>query len=331
MLPELVALATAQGDAFTAAQARTAGYSAAEIDRLRRGGAWVSLRRGIYAERKVVDATSGDDRARHRLDTAAALLAVDRNRSWASHQSAAVLWDLEFLVAPSLDLVRLTRPGLDRAREYPGLHISAASVPKGHQATRGVIPVTTSARCVVDLARELPFRDGLVLADSALRRDVTKEQLDQVLLDCWNWQGIRDAARVVAFADARSESVAESLGRVVFAEQGLPAPEPQQWISDSQGVIGRVDYLLRKYRTVIEVDGKMKYVPSVVDVPNEITAETQRKLGEIVWREKRREDRLREAGYEVVRVTWADLMYRPELVRARVLAAFARALRRSAS
>jgi len=99
------------------------------------------------------------------------------------------------------------------------------------------------------------------------------------------------------------------------------------WISDAAGKIGRVDYLVREHWTISEVDGKMKYVPSVVDVPSEITADTQRRLGEIVWREKRREDRLREAGYEVVRVTWADLMYHPHEIRARVLAAFARAQR----
>lgn len=45
--------------------------------------------------------------------------------------------------------------------------------------------------------------------------------------------------------------------------------------------------------------------------------------------EKAREDRLREVGYEVVRLTWADLDH-PERVRAKILAAFARSAVRSA-
>jgi very-short-patch-repair endonuclease len=101
---------------------------------------------------------------------------------------------------------------------------------------------------------------------------------------------------------------------VVVAEAGLPAPRPQARISDADGVIARVDLLFEEQRTILEVDGKLKYVDPDDD--------------QVLWREKKREDRLREAGYEVVRVTWADLMYHPERVRARLLAAFARAQRR---
>jgi len=45
---------------------------------------------------------------------------------------------------------------------------------------------------------------------------------------------------------------------------------------------------------------------------------------EVLWQEKRREDRLRALGLEVVRIVWADL-YRPEALAARVRQAFARA------
>jgi hypothetical protein len=174
--------------------------------------------------------------------------------------------------------------------------------------------VTTKARTVVDVAREESFRVAVALADSALHSGVGEEELGQVLRDCWNWPGARSAARVVAFADRRAEAVSESLARVVFAELALPAPTPQAWISDAHGVIGRVDFLFEQQRTVLEVDGKVKYADD----------------GEALWREKRREDRLREAGYEVVRVAWAELMYQPERVRAKLLAAFARAQRRGA-
>jgi very-short-patch-repair endonuclease len=45
--------------------------------------------------------------------------------------------------------------------------------------------------------------------------------------------------------------------------------------------------------------------------------------------EKDREDRIREMGYEVVRIRWSDLA-RPGLLRRRILAAIARAEERAA-
>lgn len=48
-----------------------------------------------------------------------------------------------------------------------------------------------------------------------------------------------------------------------------------------------------------------------------------------MFEEKRREDRLRELGFEVVRVTWTDLE-RPNIVLDRIRAAIARARLRTA-
>ena len=50
---------------------------------------------------------------------------------------------------------------------------------------------------------------------------------------------------------------------------------------------------------------------------------------EVLVREKRREDRLREAGFEVFRFTWAEALHRPDLLAENARRAFARALRLS--
>jgi very-short-patch-repair endonuclease len=81
---------------------------------------------------------------------------------------------------------------------------------------------------------------------------------------------------------------------------------------DEAGLIGRVDFLWRKHRIVGEADGRAKY-----DRP------------QVLWNEKRREDRLRAAGFEVVRWSWDDITHRPELVSERLLTAFARASART--
>ena len=93
---------------------------------------------------------------------------------------------------------------------------------------------------------------------------------------------------------------------------GLPEPEPQVTVRSRTGRSARVDFMFREQRTVVEFDGRLKY-------------QSNRDL----WEEKRREDWLRELGYEVVRLTWTDLDD-PARVRSLIVAAFQRSARRRA-
>jgi len=170
------------------------------------------------------------------------------------------------------------------------------------------MPVTSVARTVVDLARASSFRAGVVAADSALRsRQAAKADLDLCITTCAGWPGIQNARRVVAFADARSESVLESISRVAFHELGLPAPDLQAWVGDEDEIIGRADFLWRAYRTVGEADGAVKY------------ADPARAMAQL-----ERDARLRAAGFEVVHFTWQDITRTPDEVMARIKTAFRR-------
>jgi hypothetical protein len=152
---------------------------------------------------------------------------------------------------------------------------------------------------------------GVVVADSALRtKQASKAELLSVITACSQWPGIRAARRVAAFCDARSESVLESVSRVVFADHGLPPPELQAWIGNETGAIGRADFLWRAYRTVGEADGALKY------------ADPSRAMAQL-----ERDARLREAGFEVVHFTWQQIMRAPGLVVASIEAAFRRGQR----
>jgi hypothetical protein len=111
----------------------------------------------------------------------------------------------------------------------------------------------------------------------------------------------------VAFSDPRSESVLESIARVAFQEHGLPAPDLQVWVGDDDLVIGRADFLWRRYRTVGEADGAIKYAD-----PWRASAQLER------------DARLRDAGYEVVHFSWAQIVRTPAQVVASVRAAFQR-------
>ena len=108
------------------------------------------------------------------------------------------------------------------------------------------------------------------------------------------------------FADGRAESPLESLARIVFRDCGLPPPELQVEISDSE-FIGRVDFLWREFATIAEVDGAAKYVD-----PN------------LAMRQLRRDKRLREAGYEVVHFDWREINGDPRYLTSSLRTCFER-------
>jgi very-short-patch-repair endonuclease len=231
----------------------------------------------------------------------------------ASHQTAAGLHELDVLGPPE-DLAITRPPGTSRTGK-PGVRVHATRLPRKHVTEQLGVPVTTVARTVVDLARSTSFRDGVVVADSALRMNLTsKPRLRQVLAECGPIRGTQRARDVIEFADALSESVLESIGRVAFAESGLPKPELQVQIGVPK-VFARTDYLWRQYWTIAEADGVLKYDDRTHAV-----------------RQLERDTRLRDAGFEVVHFGWREIMHEPETVVARIRTAFRRgsALHRAA-
>ena len=83
---------------------------------------------------------------------------------------------------------------------------------------------------------------------------------------------------------------------------------------DEDGPFARVDQYWKEYRTVAEADGALKY-----RTPADL------------FEEKRREDRMRDLGEEVVRYTWEEAFRRPQLLAARMRRAFVRSARRHAA
>src|SRR4051812_34284185 len=76
-------------DVFTMADARSAGYENAEIQRFCATGEWVRLRRGVYTT-----ATALSRGPQHRSNCVAVLLALGRPSAAVSHGSAARLLGL---------------------------------------------------------------------------------------------------------------------------------------------------------------------------------------------------------------------------------------------
>jgi hypothetical protein len=265
----------------------------------------------VYAIPSRIDAIPGPGPDRDRLIHIAAAVAVAGPGAAASYADAALLHGLHLLRRPP-ELIAITSPaGHERLRTgTPAVRIRVAPLPAGQVTVRGLVPVTSVARTVTDLARTSPFRSGVVVADSALHaRKTTVAELRAVLSSCGHWPGTTRASEVIGFADGRSESPFESISRVAFRDGGLPPPDLQVWVGGEGGPVGRADFLWREFRTIAEADGALKY------------ADPDRARQQL-----RRDADLREAGFEVVHFSWAELTATPGQVIRAIRAAFARSV-----
>ncbi len=274
-------------------------------------GAFVSLRRGVYVEEAVRARASQDDRRAHALEIAALRLALACD-AVAGGVSAAYLLGLETLRGPR-EYTLLTEDDTRRCRQRDGYLLRVVALPPQHRELRFGVPVTSPARTVVDIARSGTLTEGVVVADSALRtRAVTARQLTVMLAECRGWCGLTQAHHAITLADPRAESVLESVSRVAMHEHGIPAPRSQVVIGDDHGPFARVDFAWDEFGVIGEADGLGKYEP-----------DGRRTTREIVRDEKRREERLADLGFTVVRWGWHTAMNPPLLAR-RLHNAFAR-------
>jgi Transcriptional regulator, AbiEi antitoxin len=309
------------GPVFDRAQARALGWTDSAISRAVRSGRLIAVRRGQFAppsrDRSGNDA--GPLVARYfeqRRDSIRQAQAAAR--SWTggviSHQSAALIYDLPLIGRPP------GRPALTVApRAADGavnVHVHRATLPGDDVVRIDGFAVTSAARTVVDLGRTLSTSAAVAALDCALHRHLTTPaEIEAVLLRCWNWPGIRRAARAMALADARSESPLESISRLVLRRLHLPLPVPQPEIFTAPGVfIGRVDFYWDEFGVVGEADGAGKYDLAPTSL----------------LEEKRRQEALEDAGVVVTRWGW-DQVRRPRELGRQVTAAFERARARDRS
>jgi len=289
----------------TVAQWNAAGLSRQQLRTLVRRGGLVPVRHGVYATPGYYEQAAADPRHGHALQAIAAMLATSTRPVIASHESAARIHGLELLNPPPEDLVTVTRLAGNRTARGQHIRFVAAKLIQAHVVRRYDVPVTTAARTVIDLARSLPFMDGVVVADSALGLDlVTKTELMTVLDLCGGWPGADRARRVAEFSCGLAESVLESCARVVFDRNGLEPPELQVRFKTAEGSY-RADFYWRRHFTIAEADGLVKY-----DTRGKAVAQL------------RRDQHLREAGQHVLHFTWEELFTQERDLIARISETF---------
>jgi hypothetical protein len=307
---ELASLATRQGGVFHVSQATH--LSRATIRWRERRGDWVRLRRGVYADARVL---AVPDLERELLDLAAVRLTL-RPDVVVSHESAAGAQGIPLLSpVPAVQRFTCARGSVERGREW---WINVAQLPERHIVQRCGVPMTAPARTALDLARDRGFVHGVVACDGALFQGLcTPEDLSAVLVDCFDWPGNRTAQEVVAFADGRAETPIESLARVACHEHGIEPPDLQVWVEDEWGrQFARADLGWRKRRVLLEADGMVKYRGQ------------ERGPSDPLEREKRRQAQLEDLGWVVVRVLWHEARFDRARLARRIRAGFAEAERR---
>ena len=268
---------------------RDQGRTRTQLEAALRDGSLVRLRRGVVAEFEEASRAAVH---RMKIEAAAPFLGPC---TYFAHESAAVLHGLP-LLSRRLDEVVAVRTGGGHGTITRTLHARRTPLSVDDTTEVDGLPVTNLSRTVCDLIRRLPFPEGVMLADAALRAPLSRGDL---LRSVAGGRGCRMAAAALEFADARSESPGESLSRVRIHRAGLPAPTPQVELFDDFGnSVARVDFWWEAERVVGEFDGMMKY--GTLLRPGQ-TAE------DVLNAEKHREQTLVAAGCTVIRWTWRDL------------------------
>ena len=171
---------------------------------------------------------------------------------------------------------------------------------------------TTVERTIVDIARLHGLRHGVAALDSWLEGEapmnvqVKQNQIAATIARLTGKKGIAVAREALAKSISLSESPYESLFRIILTEHGITT-QPQMRI----GHRVRVDLLWDQL--VIEIDGAMKFE----DLPHET-----------VMKQLRRENWLREQGYEVIRLFPADILRDEDDCVQRVITAYRRSQNR---
>ena len=289
---------TATGRGYvTRAQFIDSGYRDRDIRAGVSAGIIVRIRHGVYADAAAFAQLSPEQQhvliGRSVVDKLGPGVAL-------SHQSACAVHDLA-MFGHDLHRIHVTRLDGSAGRNEHGLvHHVGRVLPDDDLVEVDGMLVVRPSRAVFEAATVGSVESAIVVMDSALHdRAVTREELAELGVQMWNWQGARRARYALSLADGRSESPGESRSRYLFRRKQLPLPDLQVEIFDENGIlVGRSDFGWLEHRHLGEFDGRVKFggIPGDARSPQQIAFE-----------EKKREDALRRQLLGMSRLVWFDL------------------------
>lgn len=292
---------------FTRAEAREAGYDDRAVTRAVRSRLWHRIRRGYYTRQSLWAGLSPEQR--HRVRIGAVLHSLGDGVA-ASHVSGALLHGLDVWGVP-LDRVHVTRLDGGPGRIEGDVVHHEGFVDDTEVVEVDGLPTLAPVRCAVETGLIASPESALVSFCSGLYlKRFDEDELTSQCSVMEHWPRMRhlQVPRRIATGDA--QSVGESRGLWFFWIHGIPRPELQHEVHDDHGLlIGVTDWAWPSRRGLGEFDGKVKYGRLL---------RRDQEPGEVVFEEKRREDRLREvSGSRMIRLIWSDYAT-PQVTAARL-------------
>jgi hypothetical protein len=283
-------------------QALAHGMSTRQIEGRLRTGRWRIAARGVYA---VVGSLQTWEQ---RL--LAAVLAAGLGAA-ASRRSAAALWHLPGFHPGPIEVTQ----GRALSVRTPATRVHESNLRPPHQVrVVNGIPTVSVERTVLDLCgSEHPKRAERAL-DNALAMELTTVQKLGLMLAETGRRGRPGTALTRQLLAVRTvdyvppASALEALVVAVLEAYGIEQPERQDRVGGTTAPIGRVDFVFRTARLVVEADSR-RHHSSWLDVEAD----------------HRRDLLLAAAGWTIVRVNWHQLVEEPELFIAAVRAHLRRA------
>jgi hypothetical protein len=249
-------------------------------------GAWAKIAPGSFAVSSDWDGLAPIEQHRVRV-----LEACRRMRPGAvvSHFSAAAVWAMDILGAwPSTVDVTVAPARGGRSSGLIRRHPASSVTP--HTVDFGAHRITTPAQTALDLARVLPFAQGVAVVDQAIWQDRDGGRLttrDDILARLDDPGHRRDprALRAIGFARGESANPRESQSLVVLVRLGFPRPRQQERRVLRSGRLVFGDFYFPEHDHWCELDGRGKYLSPQFGA--------DRTAAEIVIDEKNRENEIR--------------------------------------
>jgi very-short-patch-repair endonuclease len=219
-------------------------------------------------------------------------------------RSAAVLWGVQ--AAERDDDVELTVPPGSVVCSAAGIRVRRRTLDPDQVTARRGTRVTTGEATAIDLARDGPLDEAVILIDRLVAERATSLAWIRSAASQASGRGCRQVREAAARADGLAGSPQETRLRLLLHRSSLPRPVAQFEVRDAAGFVGRVDFAWPEVKVAVEYEGRWH-------------GQSQQQVA----KDRRRLNRLSAAGWIVVFVTAEDL-FRPAALLARIAAALTR-------